>query len=331
MKPLFDEDRFSFEIQKAFKKSKPPAGEMLQGAFFALYTAQERMRAASLLYSSKHHCEGFSMYVIALEEFSKTFTYLNLLIDWANHQKVTDFRNKQKDHIWKLQRLSDVFACIFFPERRAAYGIVLPESFSFKANGDFDDFVERLAKLSVHKVHLARLQTLYSNFDGKVVSSPHHYASLAKMDSIIKDLEILQSLLDGFLQFMEKYVGVLLDPIKNCFYETDPKKIVKLKKELNRRFERILPAIRSIIDDYSLVHSGKSIYSVGFNFGELFKDLNPTPSNMMKFLTHLEDLIRSGRKIDTKHFFPPLNDSAKKTFTDWYQSNKSRSKKTRNV
>ena len=163
-------------------------------------------------------------------------------------------------------------------------------------------------KLST-KYHKLRLSTSYINFKDKTVSSPYHCLQEVNIESYKSSALMLKKLLNLLMQKAECYLPIYLKPIEECYYSSDKNKIRTLKREINRRVKRTLPAVRLCTDYLYKRHTGKGI-------DECFeKEMKGIQKIQIKdwpaIIKKVGNLIVSNEKIEEIYYYPPLKEKAK--------------------
>jgi hypothetical protein len=162
-------------------------------------------------------------------------------------------------------------------------------------------------------IHKARLDLSYTNFDGKKISSPFHSINKINIIQCQMITLLLLGTLEGVVKLLEQTLPIYIEPIKECYKETDRKKISAQKKEINRRIKRSKPAFYKYLDELLNEKLGFNIENLGNpKVNELFATFSS--DIWLQHLSNIKKLILSNDKIEEIYFYQPLKENAKKYY-----------------
>ena len=308
----------------------PKPGELLQGVFFSIFKAQEYFDSAIILFNNNQPAIAISSFVSGIEELSKAISFLDLLFDWQDIKKTNDYKEKQKEHIWKLES-------IFHPIR--SFISNKKNLFNFSSDSELkkafhclpveiQNLLNLLSDLFTNpkvaeKYHNLRMSISYTDFDGKNVNGPHHNFKEVDLESYKVLVSVLKEALDKLINFCEPIFPIYLEPIRERYSSSDKNRRKFLKQKINRRINRTLPAIRQCVDKLLKEKFGVSIID-SIDSDEQLRKLKNSIEEELKCMTddqkklfiktvkeEIIKLIISHEQIEMIYLYPPLKDKAK--------------------
>ena len=327
--------------RKQTEKMFPKHGELLQGVFFSIFKAQECFNSAIILFNNNQSATAISLFVSGIEELSKAISFLNLLFDWQNIRKVNNYKEKQKKHIWKIES-------IFHPIR--SFISNKKNLFNFSSDSELKkafhclpfEIQSLLTLLSdlltnpkiAEKYHNLRMSISYTDFDGKNVNGPHHNFKEVDLESYKVLVRLLKEALDKLIDFCEPIFPIYLGAIRERYSSNDKGRRKFLKREINRRVTRTLPAIRQYVDKLLKEKFGISIID-SMDSDEQFRKLKNSIEEELKCMTNdqkksftkeakkdIIKLIIGHEKIEMIYLYPPLKDKAKVYYSQFNRDKK---------
>jgi AbiV family abortive infection protein len=307
---VYSADELMLAERKKAESLRPRPGEIVQGIFFALFTSHHHLKAAELLLGDGNALSGYGQLINAIEELGKVKPLANILVNWMEPHKAEQFKNQQKNHEAKIEFALQMFQAIL---SKSDASIRISSAIEDTKSGS--EAVECVLRLvdpdAAESYHKLRLITQYSNFDGKRVESPFYHAHKISGDGCLFIASSLRKALDKVFEFCSKFLPIFFDPIRECFYCIEQKKIGPSKFEINRRIERTLPAMRKHLDTWLEANTGLDIEK----WSELPDGKRVIPKlpqeDIAEHVRSIARLITGSEEIELVYFYPPLKDSAK--------------------
>lgn len=303
-------------VRKSEQKKAPQAGEFVQGIVFSVLTAQQHLQAAEILVKADKFTPAFGLFINAAEELGKVTKFADLLVgSWSQPEKIDEYKKKQKDHSWKLTSSLTTLKNMINNGK-------LNLSFTFdgvlkgtEGKEPYEHFLSLIDPDAAEKYHKLRLMISYSNFDGQRVSSPHHATENFTPEMLAVTIGLLSALVEAGLRLLDQFLPIFMDPIRECYLETSPKRISNLKQEINRRVNRTMPVFRKYFDTLLRSKVNKGLDEIdSLDKDELATHLKD--ENVKAHIKKMAELIVSHEEIEEVFFFPPLKDSAKAYYSE---------------
>jgi AbiV family abortive infection protein len=303
------------EKRKQRERNEAKAGEVIQSIFFAFMNGREKLKAAKTLFDSDQPNEAINTLTLALEEFGKVKGLSKLISSWKDLDRFQKYKDVEANHPIKLESFLSLF-CKLAPEGNLSINLKGAIAKAAKDEDPLAIIIKFTDARAAERYHKTRMALLYSKFDGKIASSPYHYHKHIDKESCIFLTDLILKVSDKLFELSQKLLPIYIDLLTELYFETDQNRIANLKREINRRVRRTLPAFR---------HYGNSLllekYGVSIDQWTTHPEKNKmtdifSKSSIELHLKEICTLVKGHKKIDEVFFYPPLKDEAK----DFYQS-----------
>lgn len=299
--------------RKFVQAQRPKPGEFAQGIGFCVLTALQHLRSAQILNDKKENLGAFNLLVLGIEELGKVNSYADMLVSWNEPDKITEFKEKQKKHTYKIKKSLAIFSKLLSLESTTISAKLTVQDKVIAENPPLELILQFFAPEAAEKYHQLRLNSCYTDFKDGLVSSPKWAYDEVQFQIYFAFAKIVLSTLEKIIELVNKFLPIYMEPINECYECSDPERIKTLKREINRRVERTIPAIRKTMVEFMKEKHNKDINLDDVD-SEAIKNANLDKDTMIKQVKKISELIISKDNIEEIYIYPPLKDWAKEYY-----------------
>jgi hypothetical protein len=298
--------------RKAIQRTVTPPGECIQGIYFSLRTGLKHFEASSILFEKNIPIFAYGHFITGIEELGRIPKFAEMLRHRGRPEIAHEYEARQRGHAFKLMSAFEVLIKMF-ENKSSEFKLWVALKDVANGHDPVHSFLEHFNSKSAEKYHELRMSTGYTGFGNLEVTSPFHAMGAIEANVIISICDLLRQVISLLLDKLEKFLPNETHLLDACYFETDKKKARVLKREINRRVNRVMPALLKCADEWSEKHLGVGIDewdSADHASLDAYK-----MSDMIALLRDIRELFTSHREIEEIYFYPPLKGRTKKFYS----------------